>query len=123
MLFRVCSVYAVHSDPVFFIAQPKTMPKTIRPKASVATVGIALPKANQPGKRTRAKSKEEAKLACQKPVVCQNLFKRKPLKKISSTSVAGTGSQTEPQREQCQRVSCPRRSDRVVSTRLRREPP
>jgi hypothetical protein len=79
----------VYSAPVFFIAQPKNMPKTSRPKASVATSGIVLSRANQPGKWTRAKSEEEARLPFQKHVVRQNPFKRKPLKKISSTSVAG----------------------------------
>ena len=34
-------------------------------------------------------SEEEARLARQKPIICQNLFKTKPLKKISSTSLAG----------------------------------
>ena len=90
-LFGVCRIWVVHSEPVFFTAPPTTMPKTSKPKASVTKSGIALPRANQPGRRTRAKSEEEARLARQKSVVCQNSFKGKPLKKISSTSVAGIG--------------------------------
>ncbi len=80
-LFRACKRYADHSESVCFITQPKTRPKTSRPRASATTSGVEkLPRAYQPGKWTRTKRREEAKLARQKLVACQNLFKRKPRK-------------------------------------------
>jgi hypothetical protein len=53
---------------------------------------VALPSAYQPGKWTRAKREEDAKLASQELAVCQNLFKRKPRKMNLLESVAGDGS-------------------------------